>query len=79
MCAAQIAGLIHSGNSDEHGGRIHALTKGEASLYFCSSVLESDSESLSSFPLLTVMTLKKRSIMPNKLCHWNGVQGVKKR
>ncbi|KAF8554802.1 hypothetical protein OG21DRAFT_1522180 [Imleria badia] len=40
--AAEIAGLIPSG--DEHASRIHLLTEGEASLYFCvTHVLASDS------------------------------------
>ena len=62
-CVAQITGLIPSGDSGEHAGRIHLLTEGEASLHFCSCVLVSDSEPLFSHPLVTVMTLKERSMM----------------
>ena len=48
--AAEIAGLVPSG--DEHAGRIHLLTEGEASLHFCAGVLGSDSEPLSSLPIV---------------------------
>ncbi|KAF8132019.1 hypothetical protein EV363DRAFT_1479998 [Boletus edulis] len=48
--AAEMAGLIPSG--DEHAGRIHLLTEGEASLQFCvTHVITSDS--LSNIPILS--------------------------
>lgn len=46
--AAKIAGLVPEG--DEHVGRIHLLTEGEASLHFCANVLAS--VSLSNLPIV---------------------------
>ena len=48
--AAEIAGLVPSG--DEHAGRIHLLTEGEASLQFCVTHLLS-SDSLNNTPIVS--------------------------
>ena len=54
--AAEIAGLVPGG--DEHAGRIHLLTEGEASLHFCvTHVLASDS--LSNLPIVTADGLEE--------------------